>query len=249
MASDVADRLVDGGGEAVVLIGSHVRGDAYRESDIDLVAIGEGPPYRLQRHGERLVSIAWRTAKACQEDFRQPSRAGGVIPGWRKAVIIRDKTSIAAALKREAIEWTWEIISDRCDTWVPEELTGWAEEVHKLVGNLEHRRRMAAAVQRSLLAIHLASIIAVHHRILYDTENQLWKLVARKMGDRWARVQRRALGLEGESFEETCSAAVELFALAAAEVRDLFDDRQYGVVSHACNIAGRPLAEDHTPSS
>ncbi len=44
-------------------------------------------------------------------------------------------------------------------------MTGWAEEVHKLVENPQLSRKMAAAVQRSVHTLRLAVILAVHHRI------------------------------------------------------------------------------------
>ncbi len=113
--------------------------------------------------------------------------------------------------------------------------------MHKLVGNLQLSRKMAAAVQRSVLTLRLAVILAVHHRIPWDTENRLWDLVSEKMGARRAEVQSKALGLGGEDFEDTCEAALELFTLAASEVRTLLNERQYEVAAHACRLTGGPL--------
>ncbi len=233
--------LLARGARAVVLFGSHVRGDAYPESDIDLVAIGRGPAYRLERHGGYLFSLSWGTAQRQRRSFRQPSEVGGCIPGWRSAVILQDPEGLARDLQEEARAWTWDALGRTCDSWVAEQIAGYAEEVHKLVGNLELGRSRAAAVQRSLLALRMAPILAVHHRILYDTENQLWDLVASKMGQPWARVQDRALGLGGGDFEATCKAALELYWITSSEVRHLLDDRQREVVAHACALAGRPL--------
>jgi hypothetical protein len=87
----------------------------------------------------------------------------------------------------------------------------------------------------------MAKVLSVHHRILYDSENRLWDLVSVKMGKSWASVQSTALGEGGESFEDTCDAALQLFSLTAQEVKDLLDERQYQVVAHACKIAGHPL--------
>ena len=100
-----------------------------------------------------------------------------------------------------------------------------------------------ASVQRSLLVMYLAPIIAVHHRILYDTENQLWDLVSSRMGTKWAELQSVAAGEGSQSFEDTCRAALLLFALAAREVTHLLNQRQYQVVAHACEIAGYPLPD------
>ncbi len=126
-------------------------------------------------------------------------------------VILHDPKGFARDLQREARAWTWSALSKTCDSWVAEQIVGYAEEVHKLVGNLELGRPRAAAVQRCLLALRIAPIFAVHHRFLYDTENCLWDLVASKMGQPWARVQDRAPGLGGEDSEDTCNAALELY--------------------------------------
>ncbi len=241
-AREVAKELMAKGASAVVLFGSHVRGDAYPESDIDLVAIGEGPFYRLKQQGKYLASISWRTAEQLHEHFRKPQDIGGTIPGWQKAVILEDSEGIASSMQQEALEWDWEArwksLEEECNSWVAAEITGLVEEVHRLVGNLRLGRKMVPAVQRSVLALHLAGILFVHHRLLYESENQVWELVSEKMGEPWASVQARGLGLGGEGLEETCEASLELFALAAGEVRHLLDEEQRQVVAHACELAG-----------
>ena len=86
-----------------------------------------------------------------------------------------------------------------------------------LVAALRNDNRPLAAVQRTLLAVHLAPILAVHRRILYGSENCLWDLVADAVGEGWSRTQSAALGLGGESLERTCEAALWLYGLAAEE--------------------------------
>jgi len=240
-AKAVARELAAEGAEAVVLMGSWVRGDAHRESDLDVNAIGRGTFYRLERRGPFLVSTSWRTAAAWRKTFRDPASVGGAIPGWRRARILYDPRGVARALKDAARQWTWAILGDRADAWVAEEITGYAEEAHRLVGNLATRRPWAAAVQRSVLALRMAPILAVRHRILYETENRLWDLVAAKMGTRWRRAQGAALGVGGESLRVGCVAALELFVLAARDVKPLLDHRQTAVVAHACDVAGHAL--------
>ncbi len=248
MDRDVSDvsrvfcrRLVEQGAEAVVLCGSRVRGDAYAESDLDINVVGRGRHNRLEQYEGFLISASWATAKQIRRIFKDPSKVGGIIPAWRNAIVIHDPEGIAEALKQEATEWRWSLLGKSVDRWVAEELTGWSEEVHRLVGNLQLKRVSAGAIQRSVLAIHMAPILAVHCRILYDTENRLWALVSERMGKKWSQIQTAALGEGGQSFEYTCEAALQLFALTAQEVSHLLDRRQYQVVAHACEIAGRPL--------
>ena len=68
-----------------------------------------------------------------------------------------------------------------------EVVTGYAEEVHKLAAALRNGNRPLAAVQRSLLA--------VHRRILYGSENRLWDLASGVMGEEW--VARTAIRRSG----------------------------------------------------
>jgi hypothetical protein len=157
--------------------------------------------------------------------------------------VIYDPQGIASDLQQDAQRWQWSSLGKRADRWVAEELTGWAEEVHRLVGNLQLGRRSAGAVQRSVLAIQMARVLAVHHRILYDTENRLWDLVSAKLGTKWAQAQSAALGEGGQSFEDTCKAALQLFTLAAQEVKPILDQRQSQVVAHACEIADQHQRE------
>lgn len=235
---EFAERLSKRGARAVVLFGCWIRGDAYRESDLDILAIGRGPHYRLERFQGFLISLSWSSIRQVRQSFKDCGKVGGTIPAWRNAVVLYDPEEIASVLKQEAQRWCWASLGKKVEKWVAEELTGYAEEVHKLVLNLQLMRKSAAAVQRILLAIYMARILAVYYRILYDSENQLWDLVSKRMREKWAHVQRVALGEGQQSFEETCKAALLLFALTAQEVKHLLNKRQYQVVSYACEIAG-----------
>ena len=237
VARSVARELMASGARAVTLHGSHARGDAHAHSDLDIVAIGRGPAYELSHRRGYLVSVSWYTRANVARIFGDAARVGSAIPGWREAVILADPDGIAASLKRHAERWSWDRMGAKCDGWVADEFTGWAEEVHKLAAMLDRNERLGAAVQRSVLAIRLAPIVAVHRRILYGTENRLWDLVAESMGELWASTQRAALALDGESHEEAAHAALRLYALAAEEVRPLLSPQQRDVVVHAIKIA------------
>jgi predicted nucleotidyltransferase len=242
VARAVADEVMREGARAVVLTGSHARGEAHSQSDIDLVVVlarGRASNYRpapIQRRASFLLTIAWETELSTRRAFRDPQLVGSFVPGWRDAVVLADPDGVAARLRRAAVRWRWEGIEAEADAWVAEQITGFAEEVHKLVVAMERQSMHTAAVQRSLLALRLAKIISVHHRILYGSENALWDLVAERMGESWATAQARALGEHDESFEDTCTAALELYRLAAAAVDRTLDRRQRAVVAHACRL-------------
>lgn len=241
-AREVADELARDGAEAVVLAGSQVRGDAGPESDLDVYAVGPLTyAFRLERRGGLLVSVSSRSFGTYRESFEDPGSVCKAIPGWREAVPIYDPEGLAAALIHEAKRWCWRPLEERCDRWVAEEITSLAEEAHKLAAALENGNRSGAAIQRSLLAANLAPILAVHRRILYGSENRLWDVVSETMGEGWRRAQHAALGLDDESYKETCEAALRLYVLAVGEVGPLFDERQTNVVGYARELIDRAL--------
>ncbi len=237
--------LVDAGAAAVFLTGSHARGEAHPESDLDLRVIGEGSSPPLKRNQEFLISTSWTTAEEQAKTFEDPSEAGEVVPGWRSALILHDPDEIAARFKQRAESWIWDSIAKESDEWVAEQVTDYAEEVHTLVSNLEQDEREAAAAITSQLALHTAKFLSVHHRLLYESENDLWTMVAEVMGHEYAHDQDLALGVEAASLEEASDAALRLFGMAAAETAPLLDDTQRGVVEHACRLAGHPLRGRH----
>jgi hypothetical protein len=195
--------------------------------------VGEGPSYRLAVRESVLVAESWAAEDEHRDRMARPGDVGTCVPGWRSAVVLHDPSGAAARLRQAALEWDWDRLGDRCDRWVAEQVTGLAEEVLKIAGALRRRRMLSAAVQRDLLALRLAPVLAVHHRILYGTENVLWDMVGERMGSDWRDVQAAALGTGGESLEAGCAAAVELFRLAASSIWDLLDEPQRAVVTHA----------------
>jgi hypothetical protein len=246
VVTPLAAELAAAGARAVWLAGSHARLEASPHSDIDIGVIadraGAGPGYRLERRGEHLVSVAWTTAEATCASFRYPAVLGGAVPGWRGAVLLHDPDGVATALRDEARAWRWDDVAGACDAWVAEQITGWAEEVHKLVAAIESGGALASAVQRNVLALRLAPVLAMHRRILYDTENALWDLVARREGEPWTSLQRAALAVDGESLATSTRAALAFYDRAAAVTDALLDARQRSVVAHARGLIAATLA-------
>ena len=238
VARQVAAELAEDGAGAAVLVGSHARGDGRPESDADVLVVGPLTfIFRLERRAGLLVSASPQPFEAYRREMADPGSVCTAVPGWREALVIHDPEGKAGALIEEARAWTWGPLKRRCDAWVAEEIISLAEEAHKLVAALRAGHRTMTAVQRSVLALHPAQILAVHRRILYGSENRLWDLVAETMGEEWHVAQSAALGLNEEPFEETCRAALKLYGLAVDNVCQLLGERQRGVANHARLLA------------
>jgi hypothetical protein len=231
---EMTRRLVAEGASAVVLTGSHARSAAGPQSDVDVTAIGVGDPVaRMEELEGELFSIAWRTIEGERAAMQDPARAGAAVPAWRVVRLLHDPDGIAAALQAEALGWQWERIGAACDAWVAEWVTGYAEEVHKLVGARARGDHLGAAIQRSILALRLGPIMAVAERIAYESENVLWHLLNERLGEPWRSVQARALGLHGESLDDSLRASLELYRLAAEHAAPHLGARQRAVVDRA----------------
>jgi predicted nucleotidyltransferase len=226
----VTATLLEQGAKATLLTGSHARGRARPDSDIDLFAVGDGPRERFEMIDGRLVSVHWWTPEDARQRMHTPATAFVSVSGWRDAVVVADPFGVAEELRREAREWNWDKIAGEADAWVCDQLVGWAEYVVKLVAAREAGRDLDAAALRAESAVKLAQLLAVRLRIETQSENGLWETIAEAGGDDY----RAALAgsLVGDN-DAGLEAAVRLFELLVDDVRPLLDDAQRAVVDHA----------------
>ena len=229
----VTSALRSAGAQAVVLFGSFARGEANPQSDVDVLAIGPSDhPGLYEWRDNRLVVASWATAGDVRAQFTNPGSVGAIIPGWREARILFDPQGVAAAIQADAHAWTWDRIDAAlCSAHIGDQVAGLAEEALKLIAALRAGKHTTAAIQRSVIALRMAGIMALRRRVLYGSENRLWDMLADEMGDPWAAAQTCALGLNGDPFEATCRAALELYALTAAEVFSDLDAEQRRIVA------------------
>lgn len=229
----MATDLIARGALAVALTGSYARSRAGEYSDVDILALGTGTNL-LKLISNHVISETWTDPGEVIEGFGQPDRAICSVPGWRASVILADPSGLAADLKRMAETWHWNPeLNGKADSWVSRSLTGYCEEVFRLLSHVECGFEAAAAVMRNLLVNRLAGIMAVHRRRLYASENDLWDLMADEMGPNWKQLQRSALALNGELPSVSCQSALKLFGLAVDYAYPLFAEAERGVVDAA----------------
>ena len=248
VAKEVAADLRRRGATGVALVGSHARGEAHVHSDLDVVALGRGEG-GLRLVGGVLVSESWLPVEDLDGIWSDVALVGQNVPGWRSARPLADPDGDIAALKQRAEAWTWDQLGDAPDRWVAAEVPAYAEEIFRLIGHLTAGRALAAGVMRNVCANRMAWTLGVHHRLLYETENRLWDLVAERMGAGWLERQRAAFGI-GVGFADSCWAAADLFAMTGREVDALLSADGRAVVDAAVRAArvARPTSPDEAGS-
>lgn len=243
----IAERWADGmmasGAAGVALMGSHARGDADRLSDVDIVGIGSGEATFRLVDGV-IVSSSWVTAEEARAGFDTPHRLGFVVPGWRTAVPLRDPDGVVAGLRTEAEAWTWTDAREQAGrAYLAHEVTHYCEEVFLLVRVLD-ARPWPASVIRSVFALRSAGLVASRFGLLYETEKDLWELVARDRGDEWRALQDAAFGLGGVTPRDSAIAGLDLFRLLAAIAAPDLGEHQRPVVELALAEIERVRASD-----
>jgi hypothetical protein len=71
--------------------------------------------------------------------------------------------------------------------------------MQKPATSIKDGERTTASVQRSLLALRLAPVMALKRRLLYNSENQLWNILARELGAAWTEVVRFSMNASLQS--------------------------------------------------
>jgi predicted nucleotidyltransferase len=235
LVEDFSRRLVEQGAKATLLTGSHARGQARPDSDVDFFAVGDGPEGWMELVDGRLVAVYWWSPEEVRRRLMDPESALLTVRSWRDGELIDDPTGVGAELKREAAEWTWEKIEREADAWVADKLVVWSEYVPKLAAAVAAGRHLDSAALRARLTVQLGELFAVRRRLVEQSENGFWETVAEAGGPDWRNALERALAPAGE--EDAAAAVVELFRVVAQDVEPLLDERQREVVEYSLGVS------------
>jgi hypothetical protein len=127
---------------ALVLLGSHARGDPNSYSDVDLLRLAAAGAPELSDSGShlmevRLVVVADAVPREVESWFEQPELALTNIPGLRGGRALRDRGGSFADLQARARRFVWDApMQAKADRYASRALVGWVDEVHKALAGL-----------------------------------------------------------------------------------------------------------------
>lgn len=187
------------------LMGSHARGEAGRYSDVDLDRFTSRPlptpreRYSLLYRGGRLVSVKGRSVAQARESLTHPEQAIWAVPGLQQARVLLDRDGSLQGLKEEAEALDWAPLQDAADEYASYELTGYAEEVHKVLGALQAHDESALAYATLAILLGLTRAEAVQRGVLIRSENRSFAQVEDAVGHDsvWASLHRQLASYAG----------------------------------------------------
>lgn len=204
LAALLAD-LDDANTVAIALFGSHARGDPTPPySDVDMARFVRVLPardserYTLRCRADHLVSISTTTIGLKRAEMNEPDEAIWVVPALRQMRILLDKDGALAALQQEAVAFRWEPLQGAADAYASEEVFGFAEEAHKVLGGLLKGDESMVLYATWGLVLGLTRALLVQRGVLVESDNTYFRQAQQTAGldSAWTRALRLAAGFD-----------------------------------------------------
>jgi len=193
----------------ITVSGSHARGDAHQFSDVDLrhyvTALAEGErDYILKVIDGQLVSIFSLTIEDERRALTQPHKIIWAVPGLSQAKILYDPSGEIAALIQSAKALNWNDHQAAANAFASEELMGFAEEAHKILGGLARGDESMVLYATWGMLGGMLQTLATQRGLMISTENAYFDIVQDSAGrdSAWTRAFRLAAGLDVPQTDE-----------------------------------------------
>ncbi|MCH8205739.1 MAG: hypothetical protein IH956_01910 [Chloroflexi bacterium] len=121
------------------------------------------------------------------------------------------------------------------DEYVSYSVMGYAEEAHKVLAGLKSGRDSTVLYGILGLVLGLAEAVAVHRRVLVESDNSYFDQVQEAAGDNseWSRQFRQAAGFDPGAVRARGLAALRLYEDTVGLARPVLREQDAEVVDHA----------------
>jgi hypothetical protein len=238
LIGDLVAEHADADTIGMLLAGSYARGDAMPHSDIDLIRFtavlpeADADRYTLAYREGHLVSLSTTTVDAKRAELGRPETAIWAVPGLRQARVLLDRDGALAALLREAQAFRWDPLQSDADAYASYNVMGLVEEVHKVLGALEHNDESTALYATWGLVSGLIRAVTVQRGTLIKTENAYFQQVQEAVGldSAWSCAFRIAVGLETATVTARAGAALRLYHETAGLLSSALQSQHLAVI-------------------
>lgn len=207
--SSLVTNLVSPNTVAVVLGGSHVRGEATAWSDVDVLHlvtdISSGSEKTYQFTSGHLVSIATRTLTWYQTMLTRPEQAIFLVPALREVRILFDPQGQFHTFQRMLQAFDWTSLQSRANHFASQSVINSAEAVHELLSAQVRKDNLTAFATAMALFFDLTLAVAVQ-RGCFIKGNRPYLAQVRESAEGnsvWSTTHRKFVDLDSGSQPET----------------------------------------------
>lgn len=246
---------------SIGLTGSHARGTATPFSDVDLHiyithSAAASITYQLQRDGDYLLSLSFMTIESRYDELTTPQAAIYVVPGLRQTHIAYDTPGADGqpaleTLVQAARSFHWEPLQPAANAYASQQLWGFAEEVHKVLGGFLRHDESTILYGTYGLVLGLSNVLAVQRGLLIDSENTAFPQIMTALGwdSPWSQHFRAAAGYQPLTIQQRGRAGLRLYRETVSQLQAIIEPRHQAVIHGALNIIDPFTAADHDPLS
>jgi len=230
----------------VGIVGSYSRGQESKYSDVDFdIFVSKVPDnpydrYTLRYWDGKLVSLKYTLLDDERSALTNPRRAIWAVPGLRGMKIVLDKDGSLTALQQAAHVFDWSSLQSAANEYAAEEVTGCAEEVHKILNGLARGHESTVLYATWGLVNGMLSAVAVQRGLMIVSENRYFDLIQDSVGrnSQWTRAFRAAWGLDpnASQYQSRGTAALMLYRLTAAMFDELIPEKHRDVVNTTMHL-------------
>ena len=230
----------------ISMAGSYTRGMQDEYSDIDLELYVDALPedhYSLQLFDEKLVSVKYLRIADELSSLKIPERAVWAVSGLRNMHILMDESGELAKLKQAAVDFNWAPLQPLADAYASEQLSGCAEEAHKLMGGLKTANESKVLYASWGMFKNLSFAALVQAGLMIQSENRAFAIIEdhyRASHPTWTRAFRLAFGMDVEAgvpaYKTRGYASLNLYEETATLFKDIIDDKHREVIENTLQL-------------